>query len=129
MGDGQDVGVDLDAGDLHAIAKGSRVLTRRGAAGEAEDRDALGSDLRLFGGAERIGDEHVVPRPAGEQAVGVVDGMDRLPLVEDQLRLGPIAHDLDIAVRGFLLVDQLPDLRRLDARGQKDPRQDHSDRE
>ena len=115
MRDVDDIGVDLHAGDLHARAEGRRVLARRGASGQAEDRDAFRRDLRRRGRPERVCDEHVVPGPAGEQALRVVDGVNRLALVEDQLRLRAVAHDLDIPVRRFLLINQLTDLRRLDA--------------
>ena len=125
MRDIQDVGVDLNPRDLHAGPVRRRVLPRRGAAGQAEDRDVVGPDLRSLSRSERVGHHHVVPGPSGRQALRVVDRVHGLALVEDQLGLRPVAHDLDVVIGGLLFVHELANLGRLDARGQKDPGDDH----
>src|SRR5439155_11676118 len=108
--DVEDVRVDLDSGDLHARAERSGVLSSRGAARQAEDRDVPGGDLGTLGRTKRIRDHHVVPRASCLQALGVVDGVDGLSLIQDQLGLRSVLHYLDVVIRGLLLVQKLTDL-------------------
>src|ERR1700686_4196461 len=54
--------------------------------------------------------------------------MYRLPLVKDQLSLRTVLYDLDVAIRGLLLIEKSPELRGLDARREKDPREDDGER-
>ena len=123
---GEDVGVDLDADLVDAVAIRQVELAGRGAAGEPDDGDVRRHRLLVLRGPEVVRQEHVVPGPAGGRLGRVVDRVDSLTLVEDQLRPAAVLHDLDVAVRRLLLVEQPSGLGRLDAdRLDEDaPRQD-----
>ena len=58
-------------------------------------------------GLEEGGHQEVVPGAAGDQGGGVVDGVHRLPLVEDQVGTGAVLHHLDVVVGRLRLVQQV----------------------
>ena len=82
---GQDLGVDLDSGDVDLIAECEPVLPRRRAGGQAEKRNRPRCRGRILRRPERVGEQQVVPVAVGEIGLAVIHGVDRLPLVEDQL--------------------------------------------
>src|SRR5260370_10261751 len=55
--------------------------------------------------------------------------MNRLPLIEDELRRRRDLDHLDVVVSGLLFVEQRSDLRRLDSTWQEDPREKNRDHE
>ena len=83
---GQDFGVDLDAGDVELVAESEPVLSRRRAGGQAEKCDGPGRSGRVLRRSERICEQQVVPVAVREIGLAVIQGVNCLPLVEDQLR-------------------------------------------
>ena len=127
---GQDVRVDLDPHLVDGVAVGEVELAGRGASRQPDDRHLGRLRLGCLRGPEETGQQHVVPGAPGGGLVRVVDGVDRLAFVQDQLRPRPVLHDLDVAVRRLLLVEEAAGLGRLDAdRLDEDPAREHRDPE
>ena len=119
--------VDLDTGDVDRVSVRKPVLARGRAACESQDGDRPRVDLGQLRPPEGVRNQQVVPVAVCEVVGRVVDGVDRLALVEDELGHGAGLHDLDVVVGGFALCDQRAHLGRLDARGENDPGEDHRD--
>ena len=110
VADVEQLAVDLDPVDDRA-REVARVGAGDGAAGEAEDRDPA---RRVGAGGERR-DQIAVPVAAGEDAVGAVERVDRLALVELERAVAVgVVDDARVLVGRVGLVDHRAVLGRLD---------------
>ena len=127
MRDVKDVGIDFHPRDLNLAAKCRCVLAGRGSTREAEDGHIRRVRFGRLCRPEGIGDHHVVPRTARKEVLRVVDGVDGLPLIEDELCLRADLHHLYVVVGGLLLKEERTNLRRLDPCRQENSSQDNGE--
>ena len=103
--------------DLHTVDRDTGIRHRhfpgRGTTSEPDhERRTYHGRIVSFG--EERSESEIVPRPTGRERRRVIDGVNRLALVQRQKRVVAILKHLDVVVGRFGFVNELAAIRRLD---------------